>query len=122
MIELPNELQKVEKELKERRITGDEASNSVFLIRRKLGPPWHWKSWKVARAKVLDTQCKTCGAVTALSADRALFAKGGCAVKSHSNSARASATRSKTSIFIFGERKEPKPYLLTRATLLPGSL
>lgn len=62
MIELPNELQKIEKELKERRITGDEASNGVFLIRRKLGPPWHWKSWKVARAKVLDTQCKTCGA------------------------------------------------------------
>ena len=45
MIPLPPELERVENDLKERRITGSEASSIVFSVRKKLGPPWQWKSW-----------------------------------------------------------------------------
>ena len=48
MIPLPPELERVENDLKERRITGSEASSIVFSVREKLGPPWQWKSWKTA--------------------------------------------------------------------------
>ena len=49
MIPLPPELERIENDLKERRITGSEASSIVFSVRKKLGPPWQWKSWKTAR-------------------------------------------------------------------------
>ena len=62
MIPLPPELERVENDLKERRITGSEASSIVFSVRKKLGAPWNWKSWKIARKKVLGTKCETCGA------------------------------------------------------------
>ena len=61
MIPLPPELERVENDLKERRITGSEASSIVFSVRKKLGPPWQWKSWKTARIQVLGTECETCG-------------------------------------------------------------
>ena len=62
MIPLPPELEKAERDLLDRRITGSEASEIVFTVRKKLGLPWHWKSWKLARQKVLATECATCGA------------------------------------------------------------
>ena len=62
MIPLPNELERVERDLLNRKITGNEASEIVFIVRKKLGPPWQWKSWKVARQKVIGTECETCGA------------------------------------------------------------
>ena len=61
MIPLPPELERIENDLKERRITGSEASSIVFSVRKKLGPPWQWKSWKTARIQVLGTECETCG-------------------------------------------------------------
>jgi len=39
MIPLPPEIERVEKDLAARKITGDEASSIVFNVRRKLGPP-----------------------------------------------------------------------------------
>jgi len=62
MIPLPPELERVEKALKERKMTGSEASEYVFASRKKLGAPWHWKSWKLARKKILGAECETCGA------------------------------------------------------------
>ena len=62
MIPLPPELEKAERDLLDRSITGSEASEIVFTVRKKLGPPWHWKSWKLARQKVLAKECATCGA------------------------------------------------------------
>lgn len=62
LIPLPKEFEIVESRLKARVITGSEASQSVFRARRKLGPPWHWKSWKAARKQVLGSACETCGA------------------------------------------------------------
>ena len=62
MIPLPPELEKAERDLLDRSITGPEASEIVFTVRKKLGPPWHWKSWKLARQKVLAKECATCGA------------------------------------------------------------
>ena len=62
MIPLPPEFERVDAALKSRTMTGQEAGRYIFAARRKLGPPWHWKSWKVARKKVLGTQCETCGA------------------------------------------------------------
>ena len=40
MIPLPNELERVERDLLNRKITGNEASEIVFIVRKKLGPPW----------------------------------------------------------------------------------
>ena len=51
MIPLPLEIERLEIDLINRKITGSEASMQVFIIRKKLGPPWHWKSWKIARKK-----------------------------------------------------------------------
>ena len=62
MIPLPPELEKVEKALKERKMTGSEASEYIFASRKKLGAPRHWKSWKLARKKILGAECETCGA------------------------------------------------------------
>ena len=62
MIPLPLEIERVEHDLIDRKITGSEASEIVFNVRRKLGPPWHWKEWKIARAKLIGAQCETCGA------------------------------------------------------------
>ena len=62
MIPLPNELERVERDLLNRKITGNEASEIVFIVRKKLDPPWQWKSWKVARQKVIGTECETWGA------------------------------------------------------------
>ena len=80
MIPLPPELERVENDLKERRITGSEASSIVFSVRKKLGPPWQWKSWKTARIQVLGTECETCGvgedAILYVHLDRFYF---GCA-------------------------------------------
>lgn len=61
MIPLPAEIERIEKDLIDRKITGREASEIVFKVRRKLGPPWHWKEWKIARAKLIGTRCETCG-------------------------------------------------------------
>ena len=47
MIPLPAEIERVEQDLIDRKITGREASEIVFRVRRKLGPPWHWKEWKI---------------------------------------------------------------------------
>ena len=58
MIPLPPELERVENDLKERRITGSEASSIVFSVRKKLGAPWNWKSWKIARKKILKSFLK----------------------------------------------------------------
>ena len=49
MIPLPLEIERLEIDIINRKITGSEASMQVFIIRKKLGPPWHWKSWKIAR-------------------------------------------------------------------------
>ena len=54
MIPLPTEIERVEHDLIDRKITGREASEIVFRVRRKLGPPWHWKEWKIGRAKMYD--------------------------------------------------------------------
>lgn len=62
MIPLPQEFESVEQALRERTITGSEASRRIFMARRRLGPPWHWKSWKRARGQVLGSECETCGA------------------------------------------------------------
>ena len=62
MIPLPIELKNVETALQKRTMTGNEAATTVYRARLKLGPPWHWKSWKQARATVLGSECKTCGA------------------------------------------------------------
>ena len=62
MIPLPLEIERLEIDLINRKITGSEASMQVFIIRKKLGPPWHWKSWKIARKKILGSECETCGA------------------------------------------------------------
>lgn len=62
MIPLPPEFEKIDAQLRARRITGQEASQAVFSARLRLGPPWHWKSWKSARLKVLGNACETCGA------------------------------------------------------------
>lgn len=51
MIPLPPAIERLEIDLLNRKITGYEASREVFGIRKKLGPPWHWKSWKIARKK-----------------------------------------------------------------------
>ena len=42
MISLPPEIERVEKDLIDREITGSEASDIISKVRRKLGPPWHW--------------------------------------------------------------------------------
>lgn len=62
MIPLPPEFEHVDAGLRARTMTGQEAAQIIFAIRRKLGPPWHWKSWKAARKQVLGTECSTCGA------------------------------------------------------------
>jgi len=62
MIPLPPEIERVEKDLLARKITGDEASSIIFNVRKKLGPPWHWKAWKIARVKLIGSNCETCGA------------------------------------------------------------
>jgi hypothetical protein len=62
VIPLPKEFERVDHGLRSRTMTGKEASQIIFETRRKLGPPWQWKSWKRARAKVLGTECATCGA------------------------------------------------------------
>ena len=62
MIPLPADIERVEQDLIDRKITGREASEIVFRVRRKLGPPWHWKEWKIARAKLIGTHCEICGA------------------------------------------------------------
>ena len=62
MIPLPLEIERLEIDLINRKITGSEASMQLFIIRKKLGPPWHWKSWKIARKKILGSECETCGA------------------------------------------------------------
>lgn len=62
MIPLPDEFEHVDAGLRNRTMTGHEASRIVFVSRKKLGPPWQWKSWKATRAKVLGTHCETCGA------------------------------------------------------------
>ena len=62
MIPLPGQFEAIEAKLKARLITGSEASQAIFVARRKLGPPWHWKSWRAARKEVLGPACETCGA------------------------------------------------------------
>jgi ribosomal protein L37AE/L43A len=62
MIPLPPEFESVEKGLRERTMTGQDASQRIFMARRKLGPPWHWATWKRARGRVLGSECETCGA------------------------------------------------------------
>ena len=62
MIPLPQEFETVDAKLRARLITGREASQAIFLARRRLGPPWHWKAWKAARKRVLGPECETCGA------------------------------------------------------------
>lgn len=62
LIPLPVQFETIEAKLKARLITGCEASQAIFVARRKLGPPWHWKSWKAARKHVLGSTCETCGA------------------------------------------------------------
>lgn len=62
LIPLPPEFEKIDQQLKARAITGREASQAIYAARRRLGPPWHWKSWKWARLKVLGAACETCGA------------------------------------------------------------
>jgi len=62
MIPLPQAFEIVEARLKAGVITGSEASQAIFRARHKLGPPWHWKSWKAARQQVLGAACETCGA------------------------------------------------------------
>jgi hypothetical protein len=62
LIPLPLEYETIEAKLRARLITGNEASQAIFVARRRLGPPWHWKSWKVARKQVLGCACETCGA------------------------------------------------------------
>ena len=64
MIPLPLEIERVEQDLIDRKITGSEASEIIFKVRRKLGPPWHWKEWKIARKKLIGSNCETCGAGT----------------------------------------------------------
>ena len=64
MIPLPLEIERVEQDLIDRKITGSEASDIIFKVRRKLGPPWHWKEWKIARKKLIGSNCETCGAGT----------------------------------------------------------
>jgi len=49
-------------DLIDRKITGSGASEIVFRVRRKLDPSWHWKEWKIARARLIGTHCETCGA------------------------------------------------------------
>jgi len=44
MISLPPEIERVEKDLIDREITGSEASDIIFKVRRKLGSPLHWKA------------------------------------------------------------------------------
>ena len=43
-------------------ITSNEASDIIFPVRKKLGPPSHPKPWNIARRKLIGTECKTCGA------------------------------------------------------------
>lgn len=62
MIPLPPPFETIEAKLKARLITGSEASQAIFVARRRLGPPWHWKTWKAARKRVLGPNCETCGA------------------------------------------------------------
>lgn len=62
MIPLPPEFETVEAKLRARLITGHEASQAIFVARRRLGPPWQWKSWKAARKQVLGSACEACGA------------------------------------------------------------
>ena len=62
MIPLPLEFETVEIALRKRTMTGKEASGIVYATRRKMGPPWHWKTWKLARKQVLGSECATCGA------------------------------------------------------------
>ena len=62
MIPLPTEFERVERDLLNRKITGNEASEIVFTVRKKPGPPWQWRSWKLARQKVIGTECETGGA------------------------------------------------------------
>ena len=62
MIPLPPEFERVDTGLRARTMTGVEAGKIVFAARRKLGPPWHWKSWKSVRTQVLGPTCEKCGA------------------------------------------------------------
>lgn len=62
LIPLPPEFETIDAKLKARLITGSEASQAIYLARLRLGPPWHWKSWKEARKRVLGSACETCGA------------------------------------------------------------
>ena len=62
MVPLPNELEKIETSLAARQITGSEAGELIYRERKKLGPPWQWKSWKNARDKYIGTECASCGA------------------------------------------------------------
>lgn len=62
VIPLPPEFENVEAKLAARLITGLEASQAIYAARLRLGPPWHWKSWKAARTQVLGCACETCGA------------------------------------------------------------
>jgi len=62
VIPLPPEFEIIDAKLKARLITGNEASQAIYTARLRLGPPWHWKSWKAARKRVLGSACETCGA------------------------------------------------------------
>lgn len=62
MIPLPAAFERVDAGLRERTMTGQEDSQIIFATRRKLGPPWQWKSWKAVRKQVLGPECETCGA------------------------------------------------------------
>ena len=62
MVPLPNELEKIETSLAARQITGSEAGELIYQERKKLGPPWQWKSWKKARDKYIGKECASCGA------------------------------------------------------------
>jgi Zn finger protein HypA/HybF involved in hydrogenase expression len=61
MIPLPIEYETIEKNVREGSITGQQASDQIHAARTKLGPPWHWKSWKIARDTLIKQNCQTCG-------------------------------------------------------------
>ncbi len=61
MIPLPTEYEDVERKLRERLLTGQQASDAIHAARTKLGPPWQWKSWKKARDSVIGHNCENCG-------------------------------------------------------------
>nr|WP_111300264.1 hypothetical protein [Paracoccus saliphilus] len=61
MIPLPKDYERIEGFLKDRSLTGSEASNLLYAARTRLGPPWHWREWKAARSQIIGSCCAECG-------------------------------------------------------------